>query len=148
FLTGCVIVAGGFWVMHRVWLTQTNTPTEEQIAKARHILGIDPQLEIEPLGYDSWGGIGDWTHCLKFIAKTDDPATIFNQTLIDSRRFSTPYDDRAMDRCRAEWGKLPSHGLSGGSFRVKRDETPWRQDIWYRSRGEDTILVYTFSESG
>lgn len=147
-LVGFLILAGGIWLMKKVWFIRTDSPTWEQVGAARLILCIDPDLEIESLGYESWSGVGDWTHGLKFVAQTEDPATIFDPLLIDSTGFSTPYDDRAMDRCQADWWNLPAGGFSGGSFRVKRDGTPWRQDVWYRDTGEGTILVYVFSESG
>ncbi|MEM9282179.1 MAG: hypothetical protein AAGA96_10150 [Verrucomicrobiota bacterium] len=150
-ILACVFLAvvGIGWVVSKVWLTQTESPTAEQIAKCRHILCINPELEIEPLGYESWKGVGDWTHGFKFIAKTEDPAALFDMALIDSRRFSADYDDRSMDRGRSSWWDLPSHGFSGGGrFEVKRDNVPWYQDIWYRDNSDGTILVYVYSESG
>ena len=113
------------------------------------MLCLDPEVEIEPLGYEFFKGFPDLSHSFKFIAKTDDPTTIFDPALIDSSKLLTQYDDRAMDRCWASCFDLPPQGFSGCSFDTKRDyRGHWRLDVWYRDNGDGTILVYGYTESG
>ncbi|MEM7396147.1 MAG: hypothetical protein AAF492_27755 [Verrucomicrobiota bacterium] len=144
-----LVLIAFIWVVFEIFVDRTTSPTTEQIDKARYMFCLDPELEIEPLGYESFKGFPDWSHSFKFIAKTDDPTAIFESTLIDPGKLLTPYDDRAMDRCWALWFDLPPRGFSGGSFNTKRDYGGhWRLDVWYGDNGDGTILVYGYTESG
>lgn len=134
-LSGCSIEAN------------TATPNAKQVATCRKLMGISPQLEIEPIGYYSISSLDDF-HRFKFVAKTDDPTELFDES-IDSSKFVQNYKDREMDRgTYSSWWKLPQTGLSGGRFPVKRSGISWGQDIWFRVHDDGTITVYTVMESG
>jgi len=130
-------------------ITNTATPDAKQVAMCRKLMGINPQLEIEPIGYYSISIQGlDYFHRFKFVAVTDNPIELFDES-IDSRKFVQNYKDREMDRgTYSSWWKLPQTGLSGGRFSVKRLGISWGQDIWFRVNGDGTITVYTVMESG
>ena len=125
----------------------TATPDAKQVASCRKLMGINPQLEIEPIGYYSISSLDDF-HRFKFIAKTEDPTELFDES-IDSSKFVKNFKDREMDRgTYSSWWKLPQTGLSGGRFPVKRSSISWGQDIWFRANGDGTMTVYTVMESG
>ena len=58
----------------------------KQVEMCRKLMSINPQLEIEPLGYYSFSSLDDF-HRFKFIAKTEDPAELFDKKSIDSSKF-------------------------------------------------------------
>ena len=74
----------------------TTTPTKEQIAYCRHVMYINPGLEIGRLGYCLQPGLDDVIR-FKFIAKTDDPSLLFDKSQVDSTRFSPDFRVSTLD---------------------------------------------------
>jgi hypothetical protein len=137
----CLVVSGCAKV-------NTATPDAKQVAMCRQLMGINSQLEIEPLGYYFSASLDDF-HRFEFIAKTDDPAELFEKKSIDSSEFEENFKDRVMDRgMPSSWWQMPEKGLSGGSFLVKRSGINWRQGVWFQTNEDGTLTVYTVMESG
>lgn len=71
----------------------TTTPTNEQVARCRNVMYINPEIDITPLGYAIETGMDDVIR-FKFVANTDDPSTLFDSAQVDATKFtdqSNPY---------------------------------------------------------
>ena len=73
------------------WVTRTESPTSQQVTHAREFLLINPELEIQPLAYYVKDGM-DYMVRFKFLAKTDDPAQIFDRARVDPAALAPNFD--------------------------------------------------------
>lgn len=125
--------------------TETSSPNPEQVAYARQFLYINPELNIEPLGYVEKKGF-DYHVRLKFIAKTDDPSFIFDNTEVNSaefkRNFKLPLPEATIDE---PWWDVYDQAVTGGNFCVpKSEEQFWRLSIGYLKNEDNTLTVYAW----
>ena len=125
--------------------TGTTSPSPEQVAHAREYLYIAPNFEIEPLAYAVKHGT-DHIVRFKFIARTDDPALVFDTTQIDPSKFSTDFVFPPGEETHNEdWWDLSTQPVTGGSFWVPTSEPDrfyWLMHIGCVENGDGTLTVY------
>jgi len=56
---------------------------------------INPEIDINPLGYAIETGIDDAIR-FKFMATTDDPATLFDSAQVDATKFAPNFNPYAL----------------------------------------------------
>jgi predicted small secreted protein len=122
----------------------TTTPTKEQVVFCRQVMYINPDLEIEPLGYHLHSGMDDVIR-FKFSAKTDDPAQLFDKTQVDSAKFAADFQVSALNPQATEvWWDVSSKKLSGGNFSVPPPNAAGTRglNIGYCKNDDGTVTVY------
>ena len=122
----------------------TTSPTVDQVTYCRDVMYIQPELEIVPLGYYFDAGLDDVIR-FKFIAKTADPAFLFDASHVDATTFTGDFDPSALKPKAAEpWWDLSSQQLSGASFSVPPPKSKgWRGlNIAYTENDDGTLTVY------
>ena len=141
------LAAGVTWLVGvfseaEIW---TTSPSDEQIAHAREYLYVAPGLEIEPLAYYEKRGMDHIVAC-KFIAKTDDPALVFDPTQVDASEYSNDFVFPQYEPSHyAEWWDLPSRTIRGGEAWVPRtgeNQRFWLMNIGIADNGDGTLTVY------
>ena len=93
----------------------TTTPSKEQAARCRDVMYINPELDITPLGYAIETGMDDVIR-FKFVAKTDNPSSLFDSAQVDATRFADNFNPYALHP--EAWWDLSSKSLSGANFSV------------------------------
>ena len=122
----------------------TTTPNNEQIAKCREVMYINPKLDIKPLGYAIETGMDDVIR-FKFIATTDDPSLLFNKTQVDATKFAANFNPSSLHPKAAEtWWDLSSKTLSGANFSVPPPNAQGTRglNIAYVKNDDNTLTVY------
>ncbi len=122
----------------------TTTPTKEQVAKCRKVMYIDPAVEIEPLGYALDAGMDDVIR-FKFIAKTDDPSMLFDDSQVESTRFKPILKPATFFTAAPEtWWMLSSTASLGAKFSVPPPNSKGTRglNIAYTKNDDKTLTVY------
>jgi hypothetical protein len=122
----------------------TTSPTAEQVAYCRDVMYINPELDIEPLGYFLQPGMDDLIR-FKFTAKTDDPSLLFDDSQVDSTAFSPDFYVSALDPTTSEkWWDISSQTLSGGNFTVPPPKSSGTRglNIGFVKNDNGTLTVY------
>ncbi len=153
FLTLVLFVGCG--VSSSVTYVNTTTPNKAQIAECRQIMYINPKITIEPLGYATVSGMDDEIR-FKFTALTDDPATLFDSTQIDSTKFVSNFNPSSLQPSSPDlsmllqpnapknWWDVSVQTVSGGSFRVPPPNAKGTRglNIAYKTKDDGTLTVY------
>lgn len=124
--------------------TSTTAPTPDQIQYCRDVMYINPDLDVEPLGYYIQPGMDDVIR-FKFIAKTGDPSELFDPKHVDSAEFKTDFRVSAMDpKATDKWWDISSQKLTGGNFSVPPPNAPGGRglNIGYTKNADGTLTVY------
>ena len=122
----------------------TTSPTAEQVAYCRDVMYVNPKLDIEPLGYFLQPGMDDVVR-FKFTAKTNDPSVLFDDSQVDSTRFTLNFDVSALDsKAKESWWDISSQTLSGGNFSVPPPKATGTRglNIGYVKNDDGTLTVY------
>jgi hypothetical protein len=122
----------------------TTNPTKEQVAYCRDVMYINAELEIEPLGYCLQPGMDDVIR-FKFIAKTDDPAELFDASQVDSTKFSADFSVSALQPQAVEaWWDVSAQTLTGASFSVPPPGSAGTRglNVGYVENDDGTLTVY------
>ena len=139
FLAGCQTDFTGYGDAVR-----TTSPTAAQIAYCRDVMYINPELDIEPLGYFLQPGMDDVIR-FKFTAKTDDPSLLFDDSQVDASKFSSNFSVSALDpKATDMWWDISSQTLSGGNFSVPPPKSKGTRglSIGYVKNDDGTLTVY------
>lgn len=143
-----LLIAGFFTMFFSVvggWVTRTESPNAEQVAHAREFLLIDPELEIEPVAYYLKNGM-DCMVRFKFLAKTRDPARIFEAAQVDASVFQGDFEFRPGEATHNEpWWDIKSRPLQGGRFRSPNGQTV---EAGYAKNEDGTLTVYVWRHEG
>jgi hypothetical protein len=122
----------------------TTTPTKEQIAKCRKVMYINPDVVIEPLGYALDAGMDDVIR-FKFIAKTDDPSILFDDTQVESTKFKPILKPSNFFTAAPEtWWSLSSKTSLGAKLSVPPPSSKGTRglNIAYTKNDDKTLTVY------
>ena len=103
---------------------------------------INPTVEIEPLGLFISTGM-DTSIAFKFIAKTNDPKTIFDPAAVNSSKFKNvdsyyKFHEYFVDE---DWWDVSQQKLNGGSFTLPDVKF---LNLGYKPNDDDTITVYAY----
>lgn len=134
----------GYWFLDYGDAVSTTNPSAEQIAYCRKVMYINPTLDIEPLGFHLQPGMDDMIR-LKFVAKTSDPAQLFDPAQVDATKFSTSFNLWALDpHALDNWWDVSSQKLSGGNFSVPPPKAQGGRglNVGYFHNGDGTMTVY------
>lgn len=125
--------------------TQTTNLSEVQISHAREFLYINPELDVEPIAYYIKEGM-DYQVMFKFIAITNDPAQIFDNTQVDPTEFKANYVFKPGEKSlNKNWWDMASQKLTGEGFWVpKGADRFWKLHIGFFENGNGTLTVYTW----
>jgi hypothetical protein len=122
----------------------TITPNADEIAQCRRVMYIQPDLQIKPLGFFLLDSIDDIVR-FKFIAMTDDPASIFDPKFVDPTAFRVGIDTHALQPNSTDsWWDLSKKTLTGGRFVVPPPGAQGSRglNIGYTRNQDKTITVY------
>ena len=122
----------------------TTSPTKDQVAYCRDVMYINPELEIDPVGYSIETGMDDVIR-FKFIAKTDDPSILFNPVRIDRKKFVDDFRLSTMKPQAPEtWWDLSSQQVTGANFTVPPPDSKGTRglNIAYAKNDDGTLTVY------
>lgn len=140
-----VVIFSGFILTVAGWVTRTESPNTRHVAHAREFLLINPGLDIEPLAYYEKDGM-DYMVRFKFIAKTNDPNQIFDQSHVDPTKFEANFNFPPGEVMHNEmWWDISSRPMSGGYVRVPHDRT---LTIGYFKNTSGTFTVYVWRHEG
>ncbi len=123
----------------------TTSPTVGQVTYCRNVMYIQSDLEIVPLGYCLEDGFLDATIRFKFIAKTADPASLFDAAYVDPTTFVDDLDPPVFNQTAGEtWWDLSSQHLSGATFIVPPPNSKGSRglNIAYTDNHDGTLTVY------
>ena len=124
--------------------TSTTTPTPAQIQTCRDFMYINPAVQIEPLGFFLQPGMDDVIR-FKFVAKTNDPAQVFDSTLVDPKKFGPDFQISALEPGAADkWWDVSRQTLTGGNFSVPSPKSSGTRglNIGYTQNSERTLTFY------
>jgi hypothetical protein len=124
--------------------TSTTAPTKEQIQYCRDVMYLNPAVKIEPLGFFLQPGMDDVIR-FKFVAQTDDPATVFDTAHVDSRKFGPDFRLNALAPDAADkWWDVSKQTLTGGNFSVPPPNSTGTRglNIGYTKNADGTLMVY------
>jgi hypothetical protein len=142
---GVLLLAGcGITVTTGGGDVSTTTPSNEQIAKCRDVMYINPEIDIKPLGYAIETGMDDEIR-FKFIAITDDPSALFDTAQVDATKFSANFNPSSLRPQASEtWWDLSSKKLSGANFSVPPPNSQGTRglNVAYAKNDEKTLTVY------
>ncbi|QDU45990.1 hypothetical protein Mal52_44870 [Symmachiella dynata] len=122
----------------------TATPSPEEIQYCRDVMYINPDLDIEPLGFSLQSGMDDVIR-FKFLAKTDDPSKIFDATHVDSAKFKSDFGVYALDPdAKDDWWDVSSQTLVGGNFTVPPPKSQGTRglNIGFTENDNSTLTIY------
>jgi hypothetical protein len=105
---------------------------------------INPELQIEPLGFFLQPGMDDIIR-FKFTARTDDPSVLFDESLIDSTEFNSDFGVYALDpNATDSWWDVSSQKLTGENFTVPPPNSSGTRglNIGYITNDDGTLTVY------
>lgn len=122
----------------------TTSPTNEQVQYCRDVMYINPDLEIQPVGYSIRTGLDDEIR-FKFIAQTNDPSQLFDTTHVDSQKFLKEFNPSMLKPEAGEaWWDLSSRQLQGADFIVPPPGSQGSRglNIAYSKNDDGTLTVY------
>lgn len=122
----------------------TTTPTTAQIQYCRDVMYLNPAVKIEPLGFFLKPGMDDVIR-FKFVAKTNDPALVFDATHVDSKKFGPDFRLSALEPGAADkWWDVSKQTLTGGNFSVPPPKSSGTRglNIGYTKNADGTLTVY------
>ena len=122
----------------------TTSPTIDQVKYCRDVMYINPELEIDPVGYSIETGMDDVIR-FKFIAKTDDPSILFDASRVDTAKFSDDFILTTLNPQASEtWWDLSSQQVTGASFTVPPPGSKGTRglNIAYTKNEDGTLTVY------
>lgn len=122
----------------------TTKPTEEQVAQCRDVMYINPEIEINPVGYALTQSLDDVIR-FKFIALTDDPTTLFDATHVDSTQFAAKFNPYALNpKGNESWWDLSSQELTGANFSVPSPNSSGTRglNVAFTENDDKTLTVY------
>lgn len=126
----------------------TETPNAEQIALCRELFLLNPELEIEPLGYFRLDSL-DVSHGFKFAAKPNDPVELLDEPHRARVSFSKNSENIFLSRGnRISWWDRPPGDVFGGDFLEASDSFIWSVSMGYHPNGDGTLTVWCYAESG
>ena len=129
--------------------TVTTSPDAAQIKYCREVMYIEPELEIEPLGYRYEHGFQDDAIAFKFIAKTETIGDIFNSEFVDSAELVLRDTEYGLRNDLAEtWWDVANRKLIGDNFNVPPPGSTGARalniGIFDNDDGSFTVYVYWF----
>ena len=122
----------------------TTTPTIDQVKYCREVMYINPELEIDPVGYSIETGMDDVIR-FKFIAKTDDPSILFDTSRVDAKKYSDDFILSTLNPQAPEtWWDLSSQQVTGANFTVPPPGAQGTRglNIAYAKNEDGTLTVY------
>lgn len=122
----------------------TTSPTIAQVTYCRDVMYINPELEIDPVGYSIETGMDDVIR-FKFIAKTDDPSILFDPSRVDTKKFADDFTLSTLNPQAPEtWWDLSSQKLTGANFTVPPPDSKGARglNIAYAKNDDGTLTVY------
>ena len=127
----------------------STTPNQEQVDYCRKVMYINPEIEIEPIGYYYEYGFQDDLICFKFDALTDDYAKIFQADVLPVEKLVTQERSRHLDRdIGQKWWDPPKSKFIGGDFSVPDPRTKGDRGfsvaVVANGEGRFTVYVYWF----
>jgi hypothetical protein len=142
---GLLVLAGcGIRVTSGVGRFSTTTPSEEHLARCREVMYINPEIAIKPLGYAIETGMDDVIR-FKFVAETDDPASLFDSAQVDAAKFAGSFDPYALNpQASEDWWDLSDKTLCGANFTVPPPNSKGTRglNIAYVPNDDNTLTVY------
>ena len=122
----------------------TTSPTTDQVKYCRAVMYINPELEIDPVGYSIETGMDDVIR-FKFVAMTDDPAILFDPSRVDTKEFADEFTLSGLNPQAPEtWWDLSSQQLTGANFTVPPPGSKGMRglNIAYAKNEDGTLTVY------
>ena len=122
----------------------TTSPTIDQVKYCRDVMYINPELEIDPIGYSIETGMDDVIR-FKFIAKTDDPSILFETSRVNTKKFAEDFIPSSLNPQASEtWWDLSSQQVTGANFTVPPPNSKGTRglNIAYAKNDDGTLTVY------
>ena len=121
------------------------TPGKEQVTHCRKVMYINPDIEIEPLGYHYEHGFLDDLICFKFEALTGEYAKIFQEDVLPAQKLVMQERSSNLNRdIDQQWWDPPKSKFIGGDFSVPALHTKGDRGLSVAvvPNGKDRLTVY------